>query len=458
MHAYLRAKLEDLSLENIDQLCDRILAKSQGSFLWVRLVLQEFENAYTDEDIEAILHEVPDDLYQMYLRMLQTIESERRRTKLAKSILSWVTLACRPLTIDELRCAIKLDINETPHNMEKVIPTVCGQLVFIDQASKVHMIHETAREFILDEDLESSLAVRKGERHGHLAFLLCKYLSTDVLKAPQGFKPSRSTKSSLIQLDISLVDYAAMFFSEHLFRSNSEDNAPMNELCRFLKGNVLHWFDLVAQGGDLHPISRAAINLAGYLRRRTKYVPPVDQNIQMVDAWATDFIRVSARFRSKLLACPSSIHCLIPPFCPTESIISTSFTTPTRSLIVKGARESDWDDCLIRIDFQKGQTTTVAHGIAFFAVGLSTGQISLYDQASIQHVSIMRHPERVRLLEFSKDERRLASGGQKHITVWEPRSGARIWTSAFRSPLLAMCFTSSDTIVYANKANQIATW
>jgi hypothetical protein len=338
MHAYLRAKLEDLSLGDVDRLCDKILKKSQGSFLWVRLVLQEFENAYTDEDIEAILHEVPDDLFQMYLRMLQTIESEKRRTKLAKSILSWVALACRPLTVDELRCAIKLDMNETPHNLEKVISTVCGQLVFIDQATRVHMIHETAREFILDDDLKSGLAVRKGERHGHLALLLCKHLSTEVLKTPQIFRPSQPAKSSPLQVNTILVDYGAQFFSEHLFRSNAEEDAPMHELCRLLKGNVLHWIELIARGGDLQPISRTALNLAGYLRRRSRYISTVNQEMQLVDAWATDLVRVSARFRSKLLACPSSIHCLIPPFCPTESIISTLFTTPTRSLVVKDQR------------------------------------------------------------------------------------------------------------------------
>ncbi|KAK8023124.1 WD40 repeat-like protein, partial [Apiospora marii] len=456
MHAFLRTKLEDLSLENIDGLCNRILTKSQGSFLWVRLVLQEFENAYTDEDIEAILKEVPEDLYQMYTRMLATIQSERRRSKLAKSILTWVALAGRPLSTDELRCAIRLDINETPHNIEKAIPTVCGQLVFVDQSSRVHMIHETAREFILDEDLDSGLAVRKGERHGHLAFILCRYLTTDVLRNSHGFKPARTSKLAAV-LDTSLVDYAAKFFSEHLYRSNSEDDAPMRELCNFLRTNILFWLEMIAGQGDLQPVNRTAVNIAGYLRRRTKYVPPVDKDIQLVDAWATDLIRVSARFRSKLLTCPSAIHYLIPPFCPNESMISTLFVVPTRSLTVKGARESEWDDCLVRVDFAKGQTTALAHGTVSFAVGLSTGQISLYDAISIQHISLMRHPERVRFLEFSPDERMLAAGGQKHISIWEPQSGTRIWTTSVASPPLAMTFLNPDCLIHANRANQIVT-
>ncbi|KAI0120594.1 hypothetical protein BJ170DRAFT_600511, partial [Xylariales sp. AK1849] len=394
-------ELEDLSLDNVDQLCDRILVKSQGSsfgFDWC-------------------------------------CKNSRTRIRMKTS-----RRYCRKYPTISTKCD----------------PDGVGQLVFIDQASRVHMIHETAREFILAENLDSSLAVRKGDRHGHLAFLLCRYLATDVLKMPQGLKPNRSAKLSSV-LDISLLGYAANFFSEHLYRSNSQDEAPMSELCKLLRGNILYWFELIARGGDLQPISRTAINLAGYLRRRTKYVPPVDKNIQTVDAWATDCIRVSARFRSKLLGCPSSIHCLIPPFCPTDSIISTLFTTPTRSLIVKGARQLDWDDCLIRIDFQKGQTTTVAHGTAYFAVGMSTGQVSLYHSASIQHVSIMRHPERVRLLVFSGDERYLASGGQKHIVVWEPTSGLQVWSFKLAAPPLAMSFSSPEILVHANRANQIIT-
>ncbi|KAI0099640.1 hypothetical protein GGR51DRAFT_551995 [Nemania sp. FL0031] len=455
MHAYISARLEDLSLENVDELCRRILAKSQGSFLWVRLVLQEFESAYTDEDIDAILQDVPDDLYEMYKRMLEMIESERRRTKLARSILSWVTLACRPLTIDELRCAIILDINERPHNIEKAIPTVCSQLVYIDQASRVHMIHETAREFLLSEDLESTLAVKRGERHGHLAQLLCKYLATDAVKTPRASQPFPGTKLSMV-FDTSLVEYAARFFAEHLYRSNSEGAAPMYELCRFLKSNILYWFELIAQAGDLQPINRTATNLAGYLRQRTKYVPLADKDIQLVDAWAIDIVRVSARFRSKLLSCPSSIHCLIPPFCPTGSIISTSFATQPRSLLVKGARELDWDDCLNRIDFYKGRTTVVAYGITCFAIGMSTGQVSLYDGATVQNISMVRHPELVKLLEFSGNERFLASAGEKRIVVWELKSSSQIWLSGLASPPIGMCF-QSELLIHTNRANQIIT-
>ncbi|KAI1356446.1 hypothetical protein F5Y01DRAFT_323867 [Xylaria sp. FL0043] len=454
MQAYLTEKLVDLDLGDTERLCERILAKSQGSFLWVRLVLQEFENAYTDEDIEAILNEVPNDLHDLYLRMLVSIENEKRRTKLAKSVLSWVALACRPLTIDELRCAIKLDINETPHNIEKAIPAACGQLVFIDQASRVHLIHETVREFLLSEDLQSPLAVKKGDQHGHIASLCCRYLTSEVFYAAQGLKPLRTAKT-LAAPDAALVDYASRFFSDHLYRSDSQNDVPMEDLVRFLKDSVLHWMEWIARIGDLIPIRHTALNLAGYLRRRAKHVPPMDQNMQTVDSWALDLARVSARFRSKLLSCPSAIHHLIPPFCPLESTISKAFTTPGRSLNVCGSIQTEWDDCLTRIDFRKGQTTAVSHGETCFAIGLSSGQISVYDADFIEHISRLQHPERVRLLQLSSSEEYLASGGQKHICIWYPKNGALVWSWPLESPPLAMCFLSEDTLAYVDKASRL---
>ncbi|KAI5921326.1 hypothetical protein F4810DRAFT_344137 [Camillea tinctor] len=454
IRSYIMSKLEELSLGDNDNICERILTKSQGSFLWVRLVLEEFENAFTDKDIENILNEVPDDLHNLYLRMLESIENNERRTKIAKSILTWVTLARRPLTVDELCCAVKLDIQETPHNMEKTIITVCGQLVVIDQANRVHMIHETAREFLLSDKLQSSLAVKRGDHHGHLALICCKYLSGGVLKTRQGFKPTRTSKPFSIP-DPALVNYASRFFSEHLRLSNPSIDELSQEFIRFLKSSVLYWVEKISQDGDLSPIAGTGVNMARYLCQRAKNIPSIDENMRIMDAWATDLVRVGAKFRSKLLACPSSIHYLIPPFCPSESIISKTFNIPTRSLMVKGSIDKLWDDCLVRIDFPKGYTTALTHGESYFAIGLSSGQISVYDANFVRHILRFQHPGRVNILAFDGNEEHLASGGQKHISIWHLKSGTSIYTCSLESPLLALHFINTESLAHLDKYNNL---
>lgn len=133
--------------------------------------------------MEAVLQDVPSDLGDVYHRILQSIEADPHKKMLAKSILTWVVLAPRPLSTDELRCAIKIDVGQTVQNIIREIPSVCGQLVFIDQSNKVQIIHETAREFLVARDLDSDLAISMGHAHTRLSLLLVRYLSSNALKS-----------------------------------------------------------------------------------------------------------------------------------------------------------------------------------------------------------------------------------------------------------------------------------
>ncbi|KAI1209723.1 WD40-repeat-containing domain protein [Annulohypoxylon truncatum] len=474
MRLFVTSRLRELDrLENdesVDAMCEKILEKSSGSFLWVRLVLQEFENAWTSEAMDAVLSEVPIDLQDMYLRMLQLMEKDRRRVKLVKSILTWVVLACRPLTVAELRVAVKLDINETLQNMSKAIPSLCHQLVFVDNADRVHILHATAREFLLDEMLDSEFAICGVEKHAHLSSLLLRYLTNDAFKRNplprrkssgiRGFtKPISSFSSELSLLD--LLDYAACFFSEHIYRGTSRDDLLMDELCTFLKGKtILSWIEHAARNGNLGHITRTATNLRGYLGRRMKYLPPMDPSAHLVDCWVTDLIRVAAKFRSQLLVCPSSIYYIIPSFCPSESIISKTFASGIRpsAITVRGIPPATWDDCLTRIDFERGRTTALSYDTQFFAVGLSTGQISLYDPHSVQRVANIVHPERVRMLGFSNDGEYLASSGAKTLTVWHSRSGTRIFSFPLQSELIAFTFLDGGEFLCAFASGELIKW
>ncbi|SPQ25705.1 80cd6532-9d7f-4fa3-bb68-de2949bee57c [Thermothielavioides terrestris] len=477
MRLFLSTRLSELgrpeTAEDRERMCEKILRKATGSFLWARLVLQEFEDAWTEEAMDAILREIPADLSALYARMVQSIQADRRKLPLAKSILTWVVLASRPLTVDELRCAVKLDTNQTLQNAAKAIPDLCGQLVFIDQHDSVHMIHETAREFLLSETGGLPLSMQKKRDHTRVASLLLKYLSSGVLKPLQGKahqgggRPRGFAKPAVTAApaDTSLLEYACAFFSEHLYRATSSDDLLMDELSDFLgTHNVLSWIEHIAAGGDLTPLSRTAMNLREYLGRRMKYVPPTDRSVQLVDGWVTDLIRVAAKFRPQLLDCPSSIHSLIPSLCPSESTISRTPTKDARqssfasTLTVKGLAPGSWDDCLIRMDFHKGQTTAVRHGVRYFAIGLSTGQISLYDPPSIQVLQQLNHPERVRILEFSPDDLLLASCGTKHITVWDPKVGTMVSSFELQSPPLAVTFIGVDELLGAFRSCELIKW
>lgn len=459
----------------LKSMCEKILHKSTGSFLWARLVLQEFENMWTEEAMDAVLQEVPPDLQQFYSRMANSIELDKRKLPLAKSILTWVVLASRPLKVEELRCAVKIDANQTLQNVTRAIPDLCGQLVYVDHDENVHMIHETAREFLVVNEPPRELAVVKKEGHTHLASLLLRYLSSGANKPPQarpkqtggrfkGFAKQSSTQHAAT-VDHGLVKYASEFFSEHIYRATSEDNALMDHLCTFFSSTaVLSWIEHVAKDGDLSPVTRAAINIREYLARRMKYVPPTHPSVKMLDNWVIDLIRVTAKFRTQLLGCPSSIYCLVPSLCPSKSIMAVTFAKDTRpspvlsGLVVRGTLPSTWDDCLVRLDFQKGRITTVSHGDSIFAVGLSTGQISIYDSSSLQRLRRITHPERVRLLLFDEDDRRLVSCGAKRLLLWSPKSGIMTHSFCLPSIPLSLSFLGEDELLCAFQSSELTKW
>ncbi|KAF3077055.1 hypothetical protein CFAM422_000399 [Trichoderma lentiforme] len=458
---FLATRLRELDRleteDDLEAMCNKILEKSSGSFLWARLVLQEFENAWTEEAMETILKEVPEELCDLYSKMVQSIEMDKNKTSLAKTILTWVVLARRPLGLDELRCAIKLDLNQTLQNMRRAIPSLCGQLVYVDPTDKAHIIHETAREFLLDQSMCLELTVYKECGHTNIANILTRFLSGDCLKALQ-MKSQRSVKmkgftksTSAMPLDSSLLDYASTFFSEHIYRCSSGDDVLMEELCTFLNTNVLSWIEHVAKGGDISLITRAAMNLRGYLGRRAECVLPTDLSVSIVDGWVTDLIRVAAKFQSQLLTSPRSIHRLIPPLCPSESMISRTFSKDLRSatFVVKGLPAGTWDDCLSRLDFQNGQATAVCHGDGFFAVGLSNGKIFLYSAESLQLHLTITHPERVKFLQFSQDDEFVISCGAKSMVLWRPTTGIQLYKFLLQSPPLGAIFLGLDEILCA---------
>ncbi|MBE3042915.1 alpha/beta hydrolase [Candidatus Bathyarchaeota archaeon] len=408
------------------------------------------------------------------------------RGLVAKSILSWVVLASRPLSTDELRRAIKLDIGQTMQNIARAVPSLCRQLVFIDQGNKAHIIHETAREFLLGTDLDSDLTIPEAHTHTRLSLLLVRYLSSNAMKvqsateAPKqrargftstrGFASTRGSASArstpaaaAAAPDLGLLAYAAYFFSDHIYRCTSENDLLIEEFCLFLKSpNVLSWIEHISRGQDLSPLKRTATNLREYLRRRAKCVSPTDPQVHLVDGWVVDIIRVSAKFRSQLLACPSSIHCLIPPLCPPESNIFKSFSTETKPslLVVENLPNGSWGDCLIRIDYTtKGMAQVVSHGDETFTVGFSTGPVRLYSSVSLQQVGEFSHPGyMINLLEFSPGCDYLVSGSLKHLVVWNVKTGTSMFSFGLQSIQLSGTFLSDGELLTASRTGELTKW
>ncbi|KAK3904931.1 hypothetical protein C8A05DRAFT_42078 [Staphylotrichum tortipilum] len=400
-----------------ETMCGKILGMSSGLFLWV-------------------LDMIPADLSDLW------------RKPVARSILSWVVLACRPLTVDELTCAVKLDIGETLQDAAKAIPNICAQLVFVDQNDR----------FLVNDGLNSGLR--------YLCSGVFNFLRAGTRQASIQDRPrSLSKHDSPIQppnSSPSILEYACAFFSEHLDEAKPSDHHLMGALSAFFQGSVLFWIEHIALRRNLTPIIRAASKIREYLGKS------MNQPLHHLDRWPTELIRVAAKFRPQLLTCPSSIHHLIPPLCPSESLIAQTFGNNLQSpltspgLTVKGLPSAAWesDDCLIRMDFPDATPTVVSHGINLFAIGLDGGKLSLYDAISIQVLRKMRHPgpEVIRCLQFGPSDMLLASCSSTHLFIWDTTTGTALHSFPTRSEPWAMTFLGADTVLAVFHFCELTTW
>ena len=453
---FLEANTQFLPLEDdlaCNILIEQILEKSHGCFLWAALVLRELETTHSEQQVQEVLENVPIEMDQLYTRILENMISVPRNKKLAKAILNWTICAARPLTTEELKEALRLDINETIPCLEKTVESVCGHLIHVDRHSRVQVVHQTVRAFLIQESLESEFAVNRAKEHSRLAEVCLKYLSGEEMKTSRYRRGSAATR--LLKRS-SFVDYASLYFSEHIARSHSSIDTQLIMLDSFLKTNVLTWIETIARGGNLYFLTQTAKNLKAYLERRAKYRSPLGQAVQAVEVWANDLIRIVTAFGKSLLSSPTSIHFLIPPVCPPESIIYRSFKDYPRCLEVVGLSEKDWEDRLSCFVFPEDQATAISCRDSRIAVGLSNGTIMLYHTNTCQEAGKLEHGEPIRFLEFATINTFLASSGRTMITLWSINTRTLLWTTDTGNQLLALSFNEDDSILMAaTRANHV---
>lgn len=461
---YVKKKIEELHIDRIEyrhKITSTIIDKSEGCFLWVVLVLEELENAFSESDVDLILKEVPVGMDPLYERILEGMSQASRGKQLAKAILMWSTCATRALTIEELEAALRIQTkNEGIFALEKFISSTCGNLAYVDRYRKVRMIHQTAKEFLLRDDLNSEFAIRGRDTHSELADTCLHYLICDEMKAPRNRKLITPTEQR-VKKRSPFVDYACTSFSDHLRRADAANDSSMILLDKFFRSNVLSWIEAVAAKGTLSTLILTAKNLRGFLESREKHRGPIGTQFQLAANWSTDLRRIAAKFGRNLLESPTAIHWLIPSFCPQESLIKVQFGSSHGGVSVTGLSNTVWNDRLACKTYGSEQASSTACSDKHFAVGLSSGTIHLYFQDTCQEARVLKHSGRrdpAKFMAFDTSGGLLLCAGVRAIRLWNTTNGAQVWSSTLSVPPVAILFSDGDTMVVSiSNQNAITT-
>ncbi|KAI9780421.1 MAG: hypothetical protein M1839_006695 [Geoglossum umbratile] len=425
------------------ELIAKILQKSEGCFLWVDLVMAELEkHAYSAEAVERILEEVPPGMDRLYMRTLEGLSNNPSGDgrNVSKAILNVVVCAIRPLAVPELENVLKIDLDITI--FEHTIKSSCGNLIYIDKTKRVCMVHQTARDFLLNKELDSEFAIRSADAHRRLSSVCLQYLKGREMwplrtREQSGFSASRIAKRS------PFADYACTYFSDHVRRSHSDDDHLVGLVHTFLTKNGFSWVEHIAHGGKLDPLVRASQNLRGYLQARAKYKPLLDEKTQRIQQWSIDLTRLVAKFGKNLIRCPSSIYGLIPPLAAPESAVASQYRDP-RGIQVCGLSRKEWDDRLCSVSYHGKTATTVACEASNFAVGLQNGAVFVYDHTTFQELKVLQHFECVKILHYNLTGEFLACAGVRKIRMWNVSDGIEVWSQSALDEPLALTFVEQD--------------
>ena len=457
---YLEANMD--RLPSIDEearqdMVAKILTKSAGCFLWVSLILQELSRVHTFAEIRQVLEEVPSDMDELYSRILDSMSRAPYGKALAKAILTWTVCSARPLTTEELHHALQIDMKDSIDSVERSIATSCGHLVYIDGHSRVQMVHQTAANFLLRGNSDSEFAI--DGRVGHTRLVLCclQYLNGKEMKGP-GLR--KSSMSGAPKSRCPFVAYACNSLFEHISHASSTNDDVLSALARFLdSSNVLSWIEYLAQHSNLNHMIQTGKAFRNFQQRRSRHLSPFGKEISLLDSWATDLVRLVTKFGKNLSASPSSIFQLIPPFCPSDTAPHKRFAASTRGITVHGLSATTWDDCLSTIVDTTEQFSALTCSDKYFAIGMSSGKVVIYNELTCQEAHTLQHCEPVRMLQLGHRIDLLISSGARSVRVWDMESWEELWT--FDIPQICMSLwlmEEEQLLLGALRNNRLIVW
>ncbi|KAL2130484.1 hypothetical protein VTI74DRAFT_6338 [Chaetomium olivicolor] len=173
--------LDENVQEKVRPLLARLAAKSNGMFLYARIILDNAELCFSLEEIEQELRVLPTDLNDAYCRILSRIaQSSPDLRRKAHRILGWIGCSPVPMTRYEMEQALLID--STSNVAPSVIAStnfvrICGPIIEIMDES-LRFVHFTAKEYIFSRQISDF--IDKAEANHSLTKCLLSYLCSGI--------------------------------------------------------------------------------------------------------------------------------------------------------------------------------------------------------------------------------------------------------------------------------------
>ena len=232
-----------------DQVRNKMHQKSDGTFLWVALVIDELRGALR-RDLSQVLSGIPKGLTPLYDRMIEQIQQlEGSYPQVCLLTLATATLAYRPLHILEICLLAGLE-EEIPDlgDLERII-NMCGSFLTI-RDNYVYFIHQSAKDYLTVNASHIIFPAGPERIHYDIFSRSINGLSKTLRRDMYSLQDTGSVVKDVPNPDpLRSIRYSCVFWVDHLSNADDQSLDRKRELSdngvifAFLKEHFLHWLE-----------------------------------------------------------------------------------------------------------------------------------------------------------------------------------------------------------------------
>ncbi|KAF5724596.1 heterokaryon incompatibility protein het-E-1 [Fusarium mundagurra] len=343
--SYISKKVDELAKakwkndsELKEKVFDYMQSHADDTFLWVALVCERLANSGIRKRL--VMEELvrfPTSLGALYQAMLDRITNSSEADRL-KQILALVCVVYRPLKSAEIPTLVE---SMDEYNEDDVKDTIasCGSFLTL-QDDQIFFVHQSAKEFLLDQGQETLFPRGKSYQHGHIfsrsVEAMENTLRQDVynLGSPGILNPVEIPRPD----PLSSIEYSCVYWAQHLCKSDPLKEPYLSNLKRvlnFLQMRFTYWLEALSLLRELSTGITSIMALEAIL---------VDMEMQEL----TDFIYDARRFiyhhKPAIEIAPLQVYASALIFSPQSSVIRKHFSSHIPEwIIARPEMNNQWD-------------------------------------------------------------------------------------------------------------------
>lgn len=357
INIYINHKVLQLrTLKNDQELREEVRKqlsqRSDGTFLWVVLVVEGLQKCLFKDEILGTLQDVPSDLSGLYNQMLEQINQLKDwHRDICTKVLSMVVLAYRPLHLSEMCYLIKKDTKE---EVETAV-CLCGSFL-TTRNEYVYLIHQSAKDHLENVHATGAILQERSLIHNEMfnqsLEALSRKLRRNIYDLDLNNPGVSASEIATLRPHLDpLLDlrYCCTYWLDHFFESEPTEMVGSSEgqISRFLEQHLLHWLEGLGLIGELQ---HGVLCLNKLSDCRTQH--------QAIFKEAERFASGNAYIIQET---PLQTYCAALVFCPQNNMTKQKYWNQRLEVIEQAyIMQESWDPCMHALEGHASSVRAVA--------------------------------------------------------------------------------------------------